>query len=540
MQSTGLNALVALVAAPPAQGQGAAASGADDSGTQSQHFSQLLSDSGKQDGQQTHQQASGTKLLQASASGALSAQEVVSPAEQIAQLLAQREQMVSPDDATGLLKRLDTMMGQSTDTTETQALAQIKSQLQAIITTGTPKSIADILQASPLVREAKLSMVGLTAMLTIKKVDDSAAEKNANNQDEEGDSAAVAMQAPVVVFRPDAGTAAATAAATKNGAKKEEVKKDDTSDVEAVDADATVTVVVPLALAVTQPVVVPSSIVPQVSGTDISIKDTMLPAVLKPRSDLDQAIPPLTSNDDTDALPDVNLPKMGKVAASDADKAAASDFQSMAAAAGADAAKATDDKHAAAKLQTDLSTLNNINPQTGNGTGTQTFSAVQPVAVTQTPGLVNHAQVTDQVSVSVTKAAADGINHITIQLDPMGLGRVEVNMHTNHDGQTQISFTVDKADTFDNLSRDARSLERSLQEAGIKADTGSMQFNMRQQPQQQQLHSDMGSGQGQRSQQQANAEGSTASSTTTSVAAIIPSTTRNYLFNVREGVDISA
>jgi flagellar hook-length control protein FliK len=128
---------------------------------------------------------------------------------------------------------------------------------------------------------------------------------------------------------------------------------------------------------------------------------------------------------------------------------------------------------------------------------------------------------------------------MTIQLDPLELGRVEISMQTNRDGQTSISFLVDKASTFDSLSRDARMLERSLQEAGIKSDTGSMQFNLRQPPQTP-LHSDLG-GQGQRSQEKADSADDTGASSK-NIATITPmdGLTRNYLFNVRDGVDISA
>lgn len=165
------------------------------------------------------------------------------------------------------------------------------------------------------------------------------------------------------------------------------------------------------------------------------------------------------------------------------------------------------------------------------------MSAAQPVNVVPTHGYVNHAPISEQVHVAVQKAAKDGIEQITVQLDPVDLGRVEVSIQTHRDGQTQISFLVDKPDTFDSLSRDARTLERSLQEAGIKADTGSMQFNLRQQPQPQ-LQSDAGGHGQQHGQQQAQANEDAAPIRST--LAAIDAATRHYIFNVRDGVDISA
>ncbi|MFZ4124557.1 MAG: flagellar hook-length control protein FliK [Rickettsiales bacterium] len=93
------------------------------------------------------------------------------------------------------------------------------------------------------------------------------------------------------------------------------------------------------------------------------------------------------------------------------------------------------------------------------------------------------SEVMDQVKVGVTQAVRDGVDRITIQLNPQDLGRVEVKMDIAADGMSQISFLVDKADTFDLLQRDARSLERMLHDAGVRADAGSMEFNLRQESQ---------------------------------------------------------
>jgi len=116
---------------------------------------------------------------------------------------------------------------------------------------------------------------------------------------------------------------------------------------------------------------------------------------------------------------------------------------------------------------------------------------------------------------------------------------VEVKMQMGADGQTQISFIADKASTFDSLSRDARILEHSLQEVGIKADTGSMQFNLRQQPQPQ-LQSDLGQGQGQQDQQASNETGEADGNTIGGVASIASAANRYYNVNIHDGVDIRA
>jgi flagellar hook-length control protein FliK len=136
---------------------------------------------------------------------------------------------------------------------------------------------------------------------------------------------------------------------------------------------------------------------------------------------------------------------------------------------------------------------------------------------------------------ALTTATRDGIDRITLQLEPADLGRVEIKMDIAADGRTQLSFVVDKAETLDALSRDARSLERSLQESGIKADAGSMQFNLRQQPQPQ--FSDMG---GDASDNGPGQQAANDNSAVAPVASTSDGITKHYTINVRDGVDIHA
>ena len=52
-------------------------------------------------------------------------------------------------------------------------------------------------------------------------------------------------------------------------------------------------------------------------------------------------------------------------------------------------------------------------------------------------------------------------------------------MEVNHDGMVSAVITADRADTLDMLARDAKSLERALADAGLKTDSGNLQFNLR-------------------------------------------------------------
>ncbi|HTI86215.1 MAG TPA: flagellar hook-length control protein FliK [Alphaproteobacteria bacterium] len=86
----------------------------------------------------------------------------------------------------------------------------------------------------------------------------------------------------------------------------------------------------------------------------------------------------------------------------------------------------------------------------------------------------------DQVVAHVAKAADDGIDKLTIQLKPLHLGAIEVKLEMHDDGGlAKATISADRPDTLDLLQRDSHRLERALENAGIKADTGSLSFNLR-------------------------------------------------------------
>ncbi|NIA69478.1 hypothetical protein HBA54_12830 [Pelagibius litoralis] len=94
----------------------------------------------------------------------------------------------------------------------------------------------------------------------------------------------------------------------------------------------------------------------------------------------------------------------------------------------------------------------------------------------------------EQIAVQVHKASAAGKEQINIKLHPAELGRVEVKMENGTDGVLRAVISAERSETLDLLQRDARGLERALQEAGVKTDSGSLSFNLKgqQQPGQEQ------------------------------------------------------
>ena len=84
-----------------------------------------------------------------------------------------------------------------------------------------------------------------------------------------------------------------------------------------------------------------------------------------------------------------------------------------------------------------------------------------------------------QVAIHVARAIDDGLDQIKIRLHPANLGRVDVKLEVAADGRVTATVIADKADTLDMLQRDSRALERSLQDAGLRADSESLNFGLR-------------------------------------------------------------
>nr|WP_284700986.1 flagellar hook-length control protein FliK [Rhodoplanes tepidamans] len=85
------------------------------------------------------------------------------------------------------------------------------------------------------------------------------------------------------------------------------------------------------------------------------------------------------------------------------------------------------------------------------------------------------------VPVEITAQAKSGKHTFDIRLDPPDLGRIHVQLDVDANGTVVPRITADRAETLDLLRRDAGQLERALQDAGLKADQGAMQFSLRDQ-----------------------------------------------------------
>lgn len=85
----------------------------------------------------------------------------------------------------------------------------------------------------------------------------------------------------------------------------------------------------------------------------------------------------------------------------------------------------------------------------------------------------------NQVAVNIQRAVAAGQDRIRITLHPAELGQIDVKLSLSNDGAVKAIVSIERPETFELLQRDARGLEKALQDAGLKTDSGSLSFNLK-------------------------------------------------------------
>jgi len=131
---------------------------------------------------------------------------------------------------------------------------------------------------------------------------------------------------------------------------------------------------------------------------------------------------------------------------------------------------------------TELMRAEAVDPLTLPGAQTQASAqsrAAAEVAALQTKPSLAHLTAAGQVAVHVSRALDSGSDSISIRLDPADLGRVDVKLDFGADGRVVATVLAEKPETLSLLQRDSQSLERALAEAGLKADSGSLNFGLR-------------------------------------------------------------
>jgi flagellar hook-length control protein FliK len=85
------------------------------------------------------------------------------------------------------------------------------------------------------------------------------------------------------------------------------------------------------------------------------------------------------------------------------------------------------------------------------------------------------------VAIEIASQALAGKHRFEIRLDPPELGRIDVKLDIDRDGNTTTRLVVERSETLDLLKRDANQLERALQQAGLKTSDSGLEFSLRQQ-----------------------------------------------------------
>ncbi len=133
--------------------------------------------------------------------------------------------------------------------------------------------------------------------------------------------------------------------------------------------------------------------------------------------------------------------------------------------------------------------------------------------------------VTEQVVFHIKTALADGSSKIRIQLDPAELGKLDIRLTVGADGKTGMVITADNKDTLALLQRDARGLEQALTDAGLKADGGSLSFNLR-------------GGREEQAQDNSQATLNYRKAVPEEEEVALPALSRSYVLNLAEGLNI--
>lgn len=123
-------------------------------------------------------------------------------------------------------------------------------------------------------------------------------------------------------------------------------------------------------------------------------------------------------------------------------------------------------------------------PTTGAQPGAPAQAATQAKAVAeaaaaQAKSTLAYLTASDQVAVHVARAIDAGTDSISIRLDPADLGRVDVTLDFDADGNVSATVLAERPETLRLLQRDAQSLERAFADAGLKADSGALNFGLR-------------------------------------------------------------
>jgi flagellar hook-length control protein FliK len=159
----------------------------------------------------------------------------------------------------------------------------------------------------------------------------------------------------------------------------------------------------------------------------------------------------------------------------------------------------------------------------------QTAATTIPVGPLTVTAATNGTVPLSGLALEIAASAKNGKSSFEIRLDPADLGRIDVRIDVDRNGQMTSHLTVEKPETLSMLQQDAPQLQRALDNAGFKTGDGGLQFSLRDQS---------SSGQNSGNQSGSNAQRLVISDDDT-VPAVLAGRTYGRSLGSSSGVDIS-
>jgi chemotaxis protein MotD len=109
-------------------------------------------------------------------------------------------------------------------------------------------------------------------------------------------------------------------------------------------------------------------------------------------------------------------------------------------------------------------------------------SAAHTPAAQLTVTAATHAAVPlSGLAMEIAASAKSGKSRFEIRLDPADLGRIDVRIDVDRNGQVTSHLTVERPETLSMLRQDANQLQRALDNAGLSTGNSGLQFSLRDQ-----------------------------------------------------------
>jgi hypothetical protein len=147
---------------------------------------------------------------------------------------------------------------------------------------------------------------------------------------------------------------------------------------------------------------------------------------------------------------------------------------------GFDLGKDSQGNNASASAQNTTTNTANLSSMLESSSSSSPYSFASQLATTKATGAgtTGLPPAVEQVMLQLNRSAKSGDDQMTLQLNPTDLGRVSIKLNIASDGKVQGTVVANNPATLDMLHKDVRSLERALQDAGLRADSGSLQFSL--------------------------------------------------------------